>query len=65
MALIFVATRWDGHLHDQKGCFQLQELRGKTYKVDTCSGKVESIDDPTPPPKVLPSPEATPESKPQ
>jgi hypothetical protein len=43
MALIYVATKWDGHLHDQKGCFQLQEIKGIVYKVDTCTGKAEEL----------------------
>ncbi len=43
MGLMFIGIRWDGHLHDQKGCFQLQEIKGVVYKVDTCSGKVEQI----------------------
>lgn len=43
MALIFLATRWDGHIFDQKGCFQLQEIQGRIFKVDTCTGKAEEL----------------------
>lgn len=46
MGLMFIGFRWDGHLHDQKGCFQLQEIKGVVYKVDTCSGKVEEVKPP-------------------
>lgn len=43
LALMFTGLKWDGHLHDQKGCFQLQEVKGVVYKVDTCSGKAEEL----------------------
>jgi len=46
VALMILATRWDGHLHDQKGCLQLQELKGIVYKVDTCTGKSRRTDAP-------------------
>jgi hypothetical protein len=42
-ALLITGGKWDGHLHDQKGCFQLQEVKGAIYKVDTCSGKTEEV----------------------
>lgn len=42
-ALLILGSKWDGHLHDQKGCFQLQEIKGAIYKVDTCSGKTEEV----------------------
>jgi hypothetical protein len=57
-ALMFTGTRWDGHLHDSRGCVQLQEIHGNAYKVDTCSGKVEPLEESTPPP-VTPKPTAT------
>jgi hypothetical protein len=37
------AGNWDGHLYDRKGCVQLQEMQGKVYKVDTCTGDVELL----------------------
>jgi hypothetical protein len=43
VALMMLATRWDGHIFDQKGCFQLQEIKGIIYKVDTCTGKAEEL----------------------
>jgi len=46
VGLMFIGIRWDGHLHDQKGCFQLQEIKGVVFKVDTCSGKVEELKPP-------------------
>jgi hypothetical protein len=35
--------------YNQKGCFQLQEIKGVVYKVDTCSGKVEELKPPVAP----------------
>ena len=32
-------ANWDGHLHPQTKCFELQEVSGKTYKVNTCTGE--------------------------
>lgn len=43
LAFMFAAVHWDGHLHDQKGCFQLQEIKDRVFKVDTCTGKTEEI----------------------
>ncbi len=43
LAFMALALRWDGHLHDQKGCFQLQEVKDVVYKVNTCSGEVEEL----------------------
>jgi|GEM_PF-4014019 len=38
-----MAGKWDGHLYDRKGCVQLQEIAGKVYKVDTCTGAVSEF----------------------
>ena len=43
MALLLTGSRWDGHLHDPKNCFQLQEMKGIVYKIDTCTGKTEEM----------------------
>lgn len=43
MGLMFMGAKWDGHFHDQKGCYQLQEIKGAVYKVDSCFGKVEQV----------------------
>lgn len=36
---ITAGLKWDGHLHPQENCFKLQEVTGKIYKVNTCSGE--------------------------
>jgi hypothetical protein len=59
-ALMLTGTRWDGHLHDSRGCVQLQEMHGKAYKVDTCSGKVDPLEEPAPPTVVAPKPSPAP-----
>ncbi|MFZ2163407.1 MAG: hypothetical protein WAW02_14440 [Sideroxyarcus sp.] len=38
------ASKWDGHLHSQEKCFQLQEISGKIFKVNTCTGEVVPFD---------------------
>lgn len=43
MFAVYIGIRWDGHLHDRKGCIQLQEVSGSIYKVDTCTGKTELL----------------------
>jgi hypothetical protein len=43
LACMMAAIHWDGHLRDTKGCFQLQEIHGVVYKVDTCEGKIEAV----------------------
>ncbi|MBN2815456.1 MAG: hypothetical protein JXQ67_02140 [Campylobacterales bacterium] len=44
MFVILVLSKWDGHLFDRKGCVEVQEISGKFFKVDTCSGKVEELE---------------------
>jgi hypothetical protein len=43
MFVVSVATKWDGHLFDRKGCIEIQEKNGQLFKVDTCSGDIEQI----------------------
>jgi len=43
VALPSLASKWDGHLYSRQGCVQLQELQGRIYKVDTCTGNVEEV----------------------
>ncbi len=43
IAGVVMAGKWDGHLYDRKGCVQLQEIAGKVYKVDTCTGAVSEF----------------------
>ncbi|SER46667.1 hypothetical protein SAMN05421690_10292 [Nitrosomonas sp. Nm51] len=40
---IMGASRWDGQLHPQTKCFELQEIGGKTFKVNTCTGETEEF----------------------
>lgn len=41
--LMMAALHWDGHLQSQKGCFEVQQVGSKYFKVDTCNGKAEEI----------------------
>jgi hypothetical protein len=43
VALMLAAVHWDGHLQSQKGCVQLQEVQGRVFKVNTCTGATEEI----------------------
>lgn len=43
VGLMLMGSKWDGHLVDQKGCYQLQEIKGIVYKIDTCTGKTEEL----------------------
>ena len=38
---LIAASRWDGHLHPQQGCVQLQKIDGQLFKVNSCTGEVE------------------------
>ena len=42
IALNFVAmalqTKWDGRLFPERQCFKLQEVGGRVFKVNTCTG---------------------------
>ena len=40
---VLLMVKWDGHIYNRKGCVQLQEIKGKVFKVDTCTGKVERL----------------------
>lgn len=35
------ANKWDGHLTQPGKCFELQELQGKAYRVNTCTGDIQ------------------------
>jgi len=41
---ISAGSKWDGHLHSQEKCFVLQEISGKIFKVNTCTGEVVPLD---------------------
>jgi hypothetical protein len=40
---MMAAAHWDGHLQNQKGCTEVQQVGGKFFKVDSCNGKVDEI----------------------
>ena len=43
IALTPAAQKWDGHLHAQTKCFELKEIAGKVFKVNSCTGEVEEV----------------------
>ncbi len=43
MTLVFFIDKWDGHIHSQEGCNQLQKVEEKVYMVNTCTGKYKLI----------------------
>lgn len=43
-----VAIKWDGRLFPEPKCFELQEVSGRIFRVNTCTGEateIEAIDD--------------------
>ncbi len=42
-AAIVGVAKWDGHVTQPGKCFELQEMRGKTYRVNTCTGDVLEV----------------------
>lgn len=36
--------KWDGHLYSHEKCFLLQEILGKIFKVNTCTGEAVPLD---------------------
>ncbi|GAB1260598.1 hypothetical protein [Aurantivibrio plasticivorans] len=44
MPLIFFANKWDGHLHEQKECFEFKEIDKKLFKLNTCTGELVEVD---------------------
>ena len=38
------AMKWDGHLHPQTKCYELREINEKVYKINTCTGETELIE---------------------
>jgi hypothetical protein len=46
--VVHIVDRWDGHLHDTRGCTSLQSMNGKVYKVNSCDSVIEQIDIPLP-----------------
>lgn len=43
MGLGSAAAKWDGHIFPQENCWKVQEINGRIFKVNTCSGEVEEI----------------------
>ena len=37
-------SKWDGHLHPQERCFDIKEISGKSYKVNSCTGEISEIE---------------------
>jgi len=42
-AAMFFSVHWDGHLYEQKQCYEIQEIKGKPFKVNTCTGDIEEL----------------------
>ena len=38
MALVYGALRWDGRLPGTDSCFEIQEIQGAAYMVNSCEG---------------------------
>lgn len=41
--LMLLASKWDGHLHEQKQCYELKEIDKKVFKLNTCTGEMEEV----------------------
>jgi hypothetical protein len=41
--LVMFASQWDGHLHEQKSCYELKKIDNKMYKLNTCNGDIEEM----------------------
>jgi hypothetical protein len=44
MLAISFGSKWDGHLHPQEKCFEIKELSGKTFRVNTCTGEFSELE---------------------
>ena len=40
VAAMFLGGRWDGHLYPPSPQYQLQEVGGKIYKINTLTGEI-------------------------
>ncbi|QOY51192.1 hypothetical protein [Candidatus Sulfurimonas baltica] len=43
MAAVFFGSKWDGHLNPQTKCFEIKEINGKTYQLNTCTGEAKEL----------------------
>lgn len=48
IAAVFVAialgSKWDGRLFPEPNCFELQEVSGRLFSINTCTGEATQID---------------------
>ncbi|MCU7845330.1 MAG: hypothetical protein KZQ93_15985 [Candidatus Thiodiazotropha sp. (ex Monitilora ramsayi)] len=44
MPLVFFAQKWDGHLHEQKECYEFKEIDKKLFKLNTCTGEIAEVE---------------------
>lgn len=43
---IMAGSKWDGHLSPPPKCFELQEISGKVFKVNSCTGEITEYETP-------------------
>jgi len=43
MAGIMFGSKWDGHLNPQTKCFEIKEINGKSYQLNTCTGETKEL----------------------
>ena len=50
LAIIFIsinfrdaAIKWDGHIYPETKCFEIKEVSGKTYRLNSCTGESEEL----------------------
>lgn len=43
---IMAGSKWDGHLSPPTKCFELQEISGKVFKVNSCTGEIIEYEPP-------------------
>lgn len=41
---IFVGNKWDGRLFPEPRCFEILEISGRNFKLNTCTGDIIEID---------------------
>lgn len=37
------AMKWDGHIHAETKCFEIKEVSGKVYRLNSCTGESEEL----------------------
>ncbi len=43
---LMAGSKWDGHLSQPTKCFELQEISGKLFKVNSCTGEIDEYESP-------------------